>query len=164
MHGGGWGGSSASHQLHSASCTLLRGSFSSSLPYPIIIPTHCRLGRGIWAASSLACHPLRGLPLDYVPAHRPRQAHVRSSPSVIHLLHSPHAFAKAPHARQLSLKSSRLEGREFPPIPTGGAPIALCMVCRGCGGCPQTAATFLQLFELVVLTCGVFGCALRGFP
>lgn len=61
---------------------------STSLLYPIITPTRCRLRRGTWDASSMAHCPARGLPPDYAPGAPASPGTMRSSP-VIHLLCSP---------------------------------------------------------------------------
>lgn len=70
-HGGCRGGGSTPQQPRSASRRLHRGSFLTSLLYPVIVPTQCRPGRLTWAVSSGAYRPPQGLPPDYAPAYRP---------------------------------------------------------------------------------------------
>lgn len=167
MHGGGRGGRSAARRPRSASCRLLRGSFLTLLPYPVITSTRCRLGRRTWAVSSVAYRPPQGLPSDYVPAYRPRRAPCEiipfndPSPSFPVCAHQAMANPRGVGSSAKNLR--RWRKGEFFSLPTGAIPAALCMACRVWGGCPHIATTFLRLSELVALTRVFLGVRWGGF-
>lgn len=140
-HGGCRGGGSTPQQPRSASRRLHRGSFLTSLLYPVIVPTQCRPGRLTWAVSSGAYRPPQGLPPDYAPAYQPPREIVPlndPSPSF------PRQTTANPRTRGSSAKnlSSWLGKGNF-------LPSHRCcphrLVCRVWGGHPQAPTTFLQL-------------------